>query len=104
MTDVKLDLTIHSYLVTLPEPILDIQSVEIRKIHQRDGSWLWFVRQSHLVEGPVLNRLLEWEYNSLPSSRDADELDRTRYVSLDEAMTYVWKWAVVEYEKTKAGV
>ncbi len=88
---------IHSYYV--PTGLEDLHgmynvlaAVVVSRIKQRDDRWMWFVKQAHLSDGSVLNRDLEWEYNSLPSNRDNEELQRTRYTTLDEAMEYVERY------------
>jgi len=90
-TEIKLEPL--SYLVELQQYTgQTFDDLEIRHIRQRDGKWLWSIKRAALVEGPVLNRDLEWEYNSLPSNRDKEELDRTRYQSCEEALEYVKKY------------
>jgi hypothetical protein len=64
----------------------DDDGVVVSRIKQRSGEYLWFIKMASLVEGPVLNRDLEWEYNSLPSARRDEELQRTRYASVEEAL------------------
>jgi hypothetical protein len=68
------------------------EAVEIRRIQQADLSWKWMVKEPGIEGGAVLNRLLEWEYQSSPSNRTTDDLQRTRYVSMEEALQYVGWW------------
>jgi hypothetical protein len=53
-------------------------TVQIVACRQRDGSRLWAVRDSF---GSVLANDGQWEYEPLPSSRDAEFLARCRYLS-----------------------
>ncbi len=72
----------------------------IARVRQRDGSWLWKVNEADYMDGAVLNRDLEWEWNSLPSSRTDEELQRTRYSSFEEALVHVEKYADSIMENT----
>jgi hypothetical protein len=57
-------------------------TVQLVACRQRDGSRLWAVRDA---SGSVLNKLGEWEYEPLPSSRDDEFLARCRYATPLEA-------------------
>lgn len=50
-----------------------------------------------------LNKLGEWEYQPMPSSRTDDFYKRCRYASVHEAINYYkrWKFVVEEYAKKK---
>lgn len=54
--------------------------VEVAK--QKDGSTLWAVR----AFGDCLNKRGEWEYEPLPSSRDAEFIQRCRFATAREAI------------------
>lgn len=55
--------------------------VLIQAAKQIDGSTLWAVRRT----GSCLSKEGEWEYEPLPSNRDADFLSRCRYATPHEA-------------------
>jgi len=46
-----------------------------------------------------LNKLGEWEHESMPSERRDDFYERCRYASVHEAIRYYWRWkqAVEDY-------
>lgn len=54
--------------------------VEVAK--QKDGSTLWAVR----TFGDCLNKRGEWEYEPLPSSRDAEFIQRCRFATARDAI------------------
>jgi len=58
------------------------ERVQIVACKQRDGSRLWAVRRDGCS---ALNKNGEWEFESLPSSRDAAYLARCRYATPLEA-------------------
>jgi hypothetical protein len=88
-------LTVHSYYAETNIPVgapYHPQAIEIRRVLQRDGSWLWLIKDARLEGGPVLSKDLLWEYPSLPSNRCDEELQRTRYSSIAEATTYLERY------------
>jgi len=50
-----------------------------------------------------LNKLGEWEHESMPSHREEDFYERCRYATVHEAIRYYWRWkrAVEEYALQK---
>jgi hypothetical protein len=59
-----------------------IALIEIIKQHQRDLSTKWAIVDS----GYTLNKLGEWEFQSMPSSRTSEYLERNRYDSYADAV------------------
>lgn len=57
-------------------------TVQLVACRQRDGSRLWAVRDNF---GSVLNKMGEWEYQPMPSSRNDEFLARCRYATPLEA-------------------
>lgn len=54
----------------------------IERCLQRDGSFKWAVRRS---PGVCMTQDGEWEFEPMPSSRDADFMARCRYESAEVA-------------------
>lgn len=85
--------------VKLHKP-MRMRTIEVRRIPGLDENgktvFRWLIRRSETDVGPVLNRLLEWEYNSSPSSRTNEEIERTRYHSMDEAFVYLERYLKME--------
>lgn len=74
-------LTPVKYLVTGNE--WDRNCIYVERIAQREpGQYLWRVCNDL---GDVLNKLGEWEFDTLPSSRDDDYRHRCRWANLDAA-------------------
>jgi len=61
--------------------------VRIEVAKQRDGTTLWVVRRG--PSGSCLARDGQWEYEPLPSSRDAAFLARCRYSNAQEALDFL---------------
>ncbi len=83
MTDKTTEAVASTDGLGLPVAAYDASStVQIVACRQRDGSRLWAVRDT---SGSVLNKLGEWEYEPLPSGRNAEFLARCRYATPLEA-------------------
>ena len=65
---------------------------------RRTGKTSWAItNDSH----NCLNRDGEWEYSPLPSNRDDEYLNRCRYKSREEAITYAVRWREKALELAK---
>lgn len=59
----------------------DIEPIAIERCKQRDGSYLYAIRQM----GACWSHNREWEYEPIPSSRDDAFFERCRWKSWEEA-------------------
>lgn len=71
-------------------------NVSVKNVGNPDGPDRWAIFKSG---NACLNKDGEWEYQSMPSSRDDDFYERCRYASRDEAIAYYqrWKTAMVKW-------
>lgn len=70
-------------LLPLPVAAYDAGGgIRIEAMHQSDGSVLWAVRAG----GNVLNKQREWEWEPMPSGRDADFRARCRFATAHDAL------------------
>ncbi len=58
---------------------------------QPNGESLWSISDSQ-SRGNVLNKSLEWEYESSPSNRDNDFYTRTRFSSPEDCLRIYREW------------
>jgi len=65
---------------------LDIIDVRLERCRQYEGPDLWAIRE----RGNVLNKDAGWEYEPIPSSRNNEFFERTRFASADEAFDF-WR-------------
>jgi len=67
--------------------------------HPDNGPDRWAIKGTF----GCLNKLGEWEHESIPSERRDDFYERCRYASAHEAIRYYWRWkkAVEEYALAK---
>lgn len=79
------DLTVASYYILPPDPVLNGQPVTLERAWQRDGACLWAVREV----GYCLTRDGRWEHEPIPSERGNDFLGRCRFGTPEEALQ-VW--------------
>lgn len=71
-----------SYALTVSAFRIGQSDVQIVVAAERDGHPLWKVARF----GEVLNRHGAWEYEPLPSARDAAFIERTRFIDPLEAL------------------
>jgi hypothetical protein len=75
--------------VTLPLPVAAYALPDgalLERCGQADGSFLWAIRRT----GSVLSTDGQWEFEPMPSGRDAEFLARCRYASAELAFE-VWR-------------
>jgi uncharacterized protein YycO len=74
---------VNSLSLRASDPRMGIHEVEVQRRRQRDGRSLYVVKSL----SDVLNKSGEWEYESIPSDRDDEFIARTRFATMDEAIT-----------------
>jgi len=62
--------------------------------HPDNGPDRWAITGNY----GCLNKLGEWEHESMPSHRKEDFYERCRYATVHEAIRYYWRWQKVVEE------